>query len=40
MADKEEIYPKPSTSGSTGENTEVFSNSDVDLLAKYELTQT
>ena len=32
MADKEEVDPEPSTSGSTGENAEVFSNSEADLV--------
>ena len=37
MEDMENVVSQPSTSGSTGEDTEVFSNSDTDLLTKYEL---
>ena len=37
MVEKEEVDPEPSTSGSTGENAEVFSNSETDLLTKFEL---
>ena len=37
---KEEVDSEPSTSGSTGENAEVLSNSASDLLTKYEILQT
>ena len=39
MADKEKVDPDPSTSGSTDDNAEVFSNSDADLLIRFELMQ-
>ena len=39
MADKEDVDSEPSTSGSIGEDTKVFSNPDANLLAKLESMQ-
>ena len=39
MADMENVDSQPSTSGSTSEDTEVFSNSDTNLLAKFKSMQ-
>ena len=39
MADKEDANSEPSTSGSTSEDAEVFSNPDANILAKLESMQ-
>ena len=39
MADMENVDSQPSTSGSTGEDTKVFSNYDTNLLAKFKSMQ-